>query len=695
MRADACRWVHHGGRKVPIPDDLQELADRAGDRLDPNRGNPFHKAMDFRVDDKVRWFKSDAEIPAGTVGTVVGFKPELPKPNQPGPKVLQIGRIYVAWGVGKYYAMDPTELLLYNGTRTVPVGADWRGKIPKKLKGPSDPATYDSAENIADLKGSGVDSSPPGEDEDELHETCWHRPIGACPEHIPGETEVVQVPVDFIIGDIVTWCNGDVPENDIGAVTTFTPQLEAKVIFCSSKKLHSIPQKELKLYLPSAADDVVTVYKTLTVQHLQLIMEQQQADTDFDELIPKLRDMSDKELKAWMKHKYPDRHGEEIDKQSVYDQRDEHEKKKHWKQRVHEMHAEQLASEEKAQKDQSRAAKIAELATLIERARVDYEHAMHLSAKGSEAARIVHAEHMHESHEKWDKDHKRVLQFKTREEKEARRLRDQQDYEKVLAAQKRLKHKEAELARFAESVGIHKDAQPGGVAGLIKEYSTSKIVLVQGFDGDIETPRTIKEKLQRFGNIAQVIEQERAKTHDEMDWALVVFSSVEAAKAALVGAHTVEWANAPTVTTRILGHTEFDAHFIFDAVDTDGSGSISLIEFKAAMRWLGVPDAQAHEMMQLADVNADGKLDWPEFAGFAAADQVDDKAQVDVKTTARKGKTKPASKQSRKTVRPRPEENENPLFVGGEQDGAFEREERPRSPFSPTSSAGVFEISEA
>ena len=79
-----------------------------------------------------------------------------------------------------------------------------------------------------------------------------------------------------------------------------------------------------------------------------------------------------------------------------------------------------------------------------------------------------------------------------------------------------------------------------------------------------------------------------------MDWALVVFSSVEAAKAALVGAHTVEWANAPTVTTRILGHTEFDAHFIFDAVDTDGSGSISLIEFKAAMRWLGVPDAQAH-----------------------------------------------------------------------------------------------------
>ena len=70
-----CRWVANGGRKVPIPDDLQDLADRAGDRLSPNRGNPFRKAMDFRVDDEVRWFKTDADIPAGTIGTVVGFKP--------------------------------------------------------------------------------------------------------------------------------------------------------------------------------------------------------------------------------------------------------------------------------------------------------------------------------------------------------------------------------------------------------------------------------------------------------------------------------------------------------------------------------------------------------------------------------------------------------------------------------------------
>lgn len=677
---------------MPIPEDLQDLADRAGDRLSPNRGNPFRKAMDFRVDDQVRWFKQDSDIPSGSIGTVVGFKPVRKKKKERGPQVLEMGRVYVAWATGKYFAMEPTELLLYRGTRTVPVGADWRGKMPKKQSSVVDAEEDISADNSdhlqedetsdksADHAESEGDSASQLTDSygDELHEICWHRPIGDCPDHVLGETQVVPVPVDFIVGDLVTWHGGDVPESDIGAVTDFTPQLDAKVIFCSSKDVCTIPQRQLRLHLPSAADDVVAVYKTVTVQHAQLLMEQQQADRDHEELILKLRGLTDKELKTWMQQKYPEAHGDKIDKHNNSDRRHKHEKRKHWKQRVHEMHAEELAGEEKAETDHARAAKIAELARLKERTRVDYEHTVHLSDVGMRTAHIEHAEHMHVSHEKWDKDHKRILHVRTKKEKAAKQQRDEEDYQKVLAAQAQLTHKHLELQKFAAAAGIHDGAEPGGVAGMIDKYKASKVVLVQGFQGKIQTDETIKAKFEGFGEVIKVIEKESSVTNDQMDWALVMFATVEGAQAALVGADIVDWGHEVTVNTRILGNTVTDGNFLFTAMDTDNSGTLSREEFQAALSWLGVPKLQADKMMSAVDANSDGQLDRSEFmraSGLGRTEEINGKAGIEATTQNapdrknRKSKTKAA----KKAQVSEPDENHNPLFVGQEH-GAFEQE---------------------
>lgn len=601
--------------------------------------------------------------------------------------------------------MEPTELLLYSGTRTVPVGADWRGKLPLRLKAKdtgegkgevsSDSAAIEQSDKLSphDTSGKLLDQAsepdgphPDDSDEDELHEICWHRPIGQCPEHAPGETEVVQAPLDFIVGDLVTWPGGKVPEADVGAVANFTDNLDAQVVFCASKDIFTVPQKELKLHLPSTNDDVATVYKTLTVQHTRLVMEQRQADQDHSDLISKLQSLSDKELRKWLKQKYPDRHGEKIDKRDAHDQRHQHEKRKHWKLRVHEMHAEELATEEKAEKDQERAVKIAELATLKERARLDYEHANHLSSVGTKAARVQHAQHMHEAHEKWDKKHKRVLHVKTKAEKEAKRLRDEEDYQKLLAAREQLDEEHAELQKFAASVGIHKNAEPGGVAGLAPKYNSSKIVLVQGFNGVIETAETIKGKFAGFGMIEQVIEKttyENDFSYDDMDWALVVFAAVEGAKAALVGAHALQWADQAVVKTRLLGHTTVDMHFLFAAVDSDNSGSLSMRELKVGLHWLGVSQSRADEIIR-ADENSDGKLQWPEFldaAQLITGSQIDDKAttfekplKIEPKTrkerraTRSKSKLRPFKQPVIETSEPEPEpeENHNPVFNAGE-----------------------------
>ena len=105
MEADANEfvtwWVEHGGRKVPIPDELMDLADHAGAGRVVIKGCPFHSPEDFAIDDEVRWFKSDDDVPTGVVGHVVGFKHKT-------------NRVYVAWPGGKFFAMEASELLLFS-----------------------------------------------------------------------------------------------------------------------------------------------------------------------------------------------------------------------------------------------------------------------------------------------------------------------------------------------------------------------------------------------------------------------------------------------------------------------------------------------------------------------------------------------------------------------------------------------------
>ena len=168
-------WVTEGGRKISLPDDLLDLADHAGDRLNPTRGCPFRKPNDFRVDDEVRWFKEDDDVPKGAIGHVVGFKPGRTrmapgkKRKERGPVVQSVGRIYVAWPSQKYFAMPAHELLLYSGKRTVPIGADWRGNFPKvdALDAQDTPTEEkDTAGEETDTPGEEKDT--PGEEKDTL-----------------------------------------------------------------------------------------------------------------------------------------------------------------------------------------------------------------------------------------------------------------------------------------------------------------------------------------------------------------------------------------------------------------------------------------------------------------------------------------------------------------------------------------------
>eukprot|EP01043_Picozoa_sp_COSAG02_P107040 COSAG02_NODE_43045_length_378_cov_1.465950_1_plen_125_part_11 len=123
-----------------------------------------------------------------------------------------------------------------------------------------------------------------------------------------------------------------------------------------------------------------------------------------------------------------------------------------------------------------------------------------------------------------------------------------------------------------------------------------------------------------------------------MDWALVAFQTVEGAKAALLRAHAVEWEGGANVTTRLLGHTMADARFLFTAIDTDSTGTVSIDEFRAGLHWLGLETARADEMIRLADTDSDGQLGWLEFLrsnGFGTAASEADESKGGAKPTAR------------------------------------------------------------
>jgi calcium-dependent protein kinase len=59
----------------------------------------------------------------------------------------------------------------------------------------------------------------------------------------------------------------------------------------------------------------------------------------------------------------------------------------------------------------------------------------------------------------------------------------------------------------------------------------------------------------------------------------------------------------------------FGLREMFLEIDRDGSGSITVKEFKAALRRKGqtINEAAAQQILQMADINGDGELDYEEF----------------------------------------------------------------------------------
>ena len=388
MQADADEfvnwWIFYGGRKVPIPDEYMNLADMAGGRAPP-RGNPFHSAEDFQIDDEVRWFKTDEDVPRGTIGHVVGFKPKAGGSWKSGdlglgPKVVVNNRVYVAWPNKCCFAHEPGELLLYSGKRTVPVGASWRGVFPM------------AAEELEADDG------------------------GEHSATTDGEMEEVDVPLDFIVGDHVVVkerCTvSGVPKNgDIGAVTGFTDKLVCKVLFSSCKDEFQISPMDLKLEVANADNTVAEAWAHVAVEAAQVATEQTEADQDHEELLQALMEMKEKALKKRLAKLYPSSNATRIDKTkgNGVDDRLPNEKKKEWRRRIMYEHSVEIADQEKRELDELLAQKAADVAERKEKLRIDYEHFTHKSVLGIHEARIAHAEKMHaEIVQQHDKDLKNV-----------------------------------------------------------------------------------------------------------------------------------------------------------------------------------------------------------------------------------------------------------------------------------------------
>jgi hypothetical protein len=271
MEADADEfvdwWVHIGGKKVKLPEELMHLADHHS-RWSPPRGNPFHRVGDFQIDDEVRWFKVDDDVPRGSIGHVVGFKFKSGGGWKNGnlglgPKIPEPGRVYVAWPNGCYFAMDPAELLVFGGTHSVPVGADWRGQFPVEKKA----VTEDDGDPEADAaKDPEADAAKEdGQDEQDEAQVTLENPLAQDEANDePVEMHTVPVPVDFIVGDHVV-CKDSWEERpsalvsrSFGAVTGFTDKVVAKVVFTSSDETFEIDPRHLELEVAHADNGSVS-----------------------------------------------------------------------------------------------------------------------------------------------------------------------------------------------------------------------------------------------------------------------------------------------------------------------------------------------------------------------------------------------------------------------------------------------------
>ena len=491
MQADADEfvawWVNYGGRKVPIPDEFMDLADMAGGRAPP-RGNPFHSAEDFQVDDEVRWFKQDEDVPRGSVGHVVGFKPKAGGSWRSGdlglgPKVVVNNRVYVAWPNARVFSHEPKELLLYSGKRTVPKGANWRGLLPA------------------------------GDDEEQGTSA---NDDGAAP--YDGPMEEVDVQFDFIVGDHVVAKDSctvpGIPKGGaIGAVTGFTDKLVAKVLFASCTEEFAVSPADLKLEVAKADNTVVEAWAHITVEEAQVAVEQTQADQDHEALLEELKEMPEKQLKKRLKTLYPTSNATKIDKTkgNGIDDRRMGEKKKDWRRRILYEHSVEIAEQEKKEADDSLSQKRADVAARKEKIRIDYEHLTHKNAVAVHEARIAHAEKMHEEvvqqHAKTlktvkQKRHWNIRASKARakpetvmrEEARARGIDtsamkkkkhvkkaviEHQRQEGETRTQEQLARLQAERERHADLVSNHdifvskhgiENSQPGSVAGLIKTF---------------------------------------------------------------------------------------------------------------------------------------------------------------------------------------------------------------------------------
>lgn len=363
-------WINHGGRKVPVPPEMLDMHDHTAAR-GPPRGNPGHVLEDFRIDDEVRWFKSDESIPKGSIGHVVGFKPN--------------GNVYVAWPNQTYFSMKPGELLMYEPSQTGRSAAE-------------ELAFIDDVDALVADPHAGMIVDP--DDPEGKNMVPDPRPKAERPK------------LDFIVGDNVRWNKEEpeVPEGEIGTIVGFGTELQASVQFTSSAKTFQIEQIELELVIAHAVDDAVQAYKVLYLKKVQLVVQQGIEDEEHDETTKNLSKWDEKKIKQWFKKYHPtlkdevklDSHqGNGVDDRLETTKEDGTvvlEDKKVWRQRVLSEHANRVAEEWKVEQDAKRAAELAELEPLLERAKVEYEHFTHKTAIGIHDGKIEHAEKVHAKH---------------------------------------------------------------------------------------------------------------------------------------------------------------------------------------------------------------------------------------------------------------------------------------------------------
>jgi hypothetical protein len=114
-----------------------------------------------------------------------------------------------------------------------------------------------------------------------------------------------------------------------------------------------------------------------------------------------------------------------------------------------------------------------------------------------------------------------------------------------------------------------------------------------------------------------------------------------------------------------------DAHFLFDAMDADGSGNLSNEEYEQALDRLDsrLSKKDIGHMLQLADANHDGTIGWQEFlaaSGFGDANvetqNIARLQELEAKQTKNKKKKKKKNQKSKKQD-PGEKQYENPVVA--------------------------------